>query len=924
MKYFKNLSIKYKLLYGFTSLFLILCFVSFFITTAMQKIKDSNLLINFSYTPLDLICVDSRYFTIRAFEGLQEYIYTGNTDTWDDTISHVDNVHGHIEELQIVLSNLDAKGEEDNLKTVANSMENSVRELKDILSAIYIKSSSLRELEQKVIDFSTRTNFYITQSLSLNSKLLAKEPSNQELRRNITRIGEIHNLFTSVQTSLVVAISSHNIDFLAAFEVKFAQAQSIVDVLIANTTDKDSLALYSKLSDDIQKYYALCTELSERWEELNEIMASYEDVSHKLINSTLFIIERERDLRGEALREQTLHIEITYNSLIIILSIALIVSILLSLSFPNLIVAPIKKLVNFANAVSYGNSQETSGIDSKDEIGTLARAIDIMVKKQNSAISDANLAEIRAVEASEHAKEASMAKGLFLARMSHEIRTPMNGIIGMTYLCQQTELTEKQFDYLTKIQNVSEHLLGIINDILDFSKIEANKMELELTDFSLNALVTDLINLTSPLAQNKGLELFIDVDAKIPDPLLGDPLRLNQVLINLVNNAIKFTDSGSITIRISNIKYINSERMELLFEVADTGIGISQESIDNLFDAFSQADGSISRKYGGTGLGLAISKRIVELMDGSMWIESVEGKGSTFKFTIACDITKDTQALNKFEERQQSIMNKKILIAVSNPIELNILKSFMKNLGMSFDFVSTEQNFFDKLTTKPIIKYDCAILYFEPADVTEFVNKTKKILDYDLHQVYLSKANELVKVEDAVKNLENTSILTKPFTSYNLLIHLLDIFGIEVNDKSADAKFKLGYDEDLAGREILLAEDNMINQEIALELLTSIGVKVTIVENGLECLSEIQKKQYELILMDIQMPLMDGLETATKIRELDISWAKDIPIVAMTAHAMSTDRDKSLEVGMQDHITKPIQIEILHKTLRKWLCGDDL
>lgn len=425
----------------------------------------------------------------------------------------------------------------------------------------------------------------------------------------------------------------------------------------------------------------------------------------------------------------------------------------------------IRQLSVFARRITEGGQGGETGVKRKDELGDLAESLGRMVVTLQDMLA--------------RSEAATVAKSEFLARMSHEIRTPMNGIIGMTYLAMRDKPDEKQMRYLQRVDGAAKSLLGLINDILDFSKMEAGKMEIQSYSFRLSGMLQSIYDLLSVKSAEKGLTMEFSVDPRVPDVLLGDSMRLSQVCLNICSNALKFTHHGSILLNVS-LRGARSDGLMLLFGIKDTGIGMDQESLNGIFDSFSQADGSTTRKYGGTGLGLAISKTLVQMMGGEIWVESTPGEGSTFFFTV--------------------------LMREGVPDDVEGADAFLPGEGM------------------------------EPL----------------------------------------------PYTR------------------------------------ALLAEDNEINQEIASEILSDMGLEITLASNGAEALQLWESEDFDIILMDIQMPVMDGLTATRKIRASRKPGSREVPIIAMTANAMSGDREKSLDAGMNDHVTKPLDVAELYRAVSLW------
>jgi PAS domain S-box-containing protein len=565
-----------------------------------------------------------------------------------------------------------------------------------------------------------------------------------------------------------------------------------------------------------------------------------------------------------------------------------------------------------------GNSRDTlysvSGFRSPD--GTPGGLIGVIV--DISALKDA---EREAERARANAESAAAAKADFLANMSHEIRTPMNAIIGMTHLALQTELDSRQKNYLSKVDNAAKGLLGIINDILDISKIEAGMMHFEHTPFSLDASLRHLSDMCSLKARDRGLELLYDIAPDVPDHLIGDSLRLGQLLLNLVGNAIKFTEIGEITLAIKVVEK-NAARVVLGFEVIDTGIGMSVEQQEQLFSAFTQGDTSTTRKYGGTGLGLSICKRIVELQGGRIEVTSQPGVGSCFTFRLPFDIADGQLDVPRRIGLPDDL---RALVVDDSPGACEIFTHMLNSLGIDCHAVTNGPKALAELASAKAAGRPFGLLIIDwkmpGMDGAELVARISQMpSDGKPAPIIMTTAYDHEELLAALGQHVVGSILSKPATPSSLFDSIMFALHREpqrVGGETATALRNLRF----AGRHVLLVEDNEVNRELAEELLLNTGLEVDLAENGRQAIERIQQAPYDLVLMDCHMPIMDGYAATQYIRE-DLGM-RQLPIVAMTANALASDREHCLRIGMNDHIPKPIDVALLHATLDRWLNRPD-
>ena len=752
---------------------------------------------------------------------------------------------------------------------------------------------------------------------------LPDQPASEEFQRLRQRLTLADALNQSVADTRRIASQgfAHGRSLDAAQTGQLLEKDMLIlRQLLATETQSQDVELLQNLREALTLRSQLSNENAERFAIIQKAVESMGVLESSMFEDSRHLLMEVQDAFLDQLTAQRALSRSTGDTLLLFLLGTFAFGVIFATLLSRHLMGGLMRSLNFARSVSSGDLSQRQTATGNDELGQINQAMNTMLDSLQNKIEETHHKELEAIEARHQAEkaqsaaeDASRTKDDFLARMSHEIRTPMNAVIGLSHLCQQTRLDDQQRQYMNKILNSANELLGILNEILDFSKIEGGKLELDHIPFQLNVVMDNLARIISNRAKEKDLDFVYHMDRNIPAVLVGDPLRLTQVLINLAGNAVKFTEKGTVAISIL-AEESGPHALSLCFSIKDTGIGMTPEQVQHIFQPFVQADGSITRRFGGTGIGLSISQRLVSLMNGTIEAESVPSGGSVFRFTVPLEVADPTTAMPL-----RTVQDIRALIVDDSQLSLHVTSANFDSLGIASHCVESGPEAIKALAKaeQDGMPYHLIILDWRMPDMDglETARRIRQMATSTEPPVIIMHSDyELQEVRPLAQEVGIDAFLPKPATASAFYDAIMNALGHHLDHGVSQQPIPAQQARSDNSR-VLLVEDNEINQEIACELLRMAQVRVDTVNNGQEAVDAVAQTAYALIFMDVQMPVMDGLEATRRIRAAGYT----MPIIAMTAHAMRGDRDISLSAGMNDHLTKPLDPEALFTTINHWL-----
>ncbi len=820
--------------------------------------------------------------------------------------------------------------------------DNKLTAMQEILSSIhtvfYANSSDSPVME-------------VMQNIDQNRQLFAELVQLKTKDRiNRTKIDETYkNIVSSVlmQSDMYLIRQLFNIARFKNDYFIFKNASKVkVIKIVANAFKRKVISkeiVQGRISVLIDTYTALIDANFARHNNIHKLDVRFEALSQGVKEDLEHITLATRDIAIRTNQKAQLMLRnIKYSMLLV--SIILLTSLLFLMWMINRrVIRPINVLSNLARAVDNGDMDARCNVEGADELASLSGLINQMLdtlkmrneellsfqrnleEKVNSRTLDLNIAMEKSQAYAKQAEEANQTKSQFLANMSHEIRTPMNGVIGFNNLLEKTQMTPQQMDYVHKAGSSAQNLLRIINDILDFSKIEANEFELDNVEFNLNEVLEKVSNIVAIKAFEKGVEFLLSKSDGTPVNLVGDPLRLEQILLNFTNNAVKFTAKGEIVVRVS-LKETYAQKARINFEVIDTGIGLTREQIQKMFKPFTQADASTTREYGGTGLGLSISKHLVEMMNGKVGVESDYGRGSNFYFNALFDINPNPNNDIPAQIIPKILKNIKIMLVDDHEATIEVMNNYLESYGLSFKIITAGSG------SQAINAYNTSIQDGETIDLILMdwkmpgmngIETWKKIKEINgqskLPKIIILTAYVMENGLDRAKSDGIHDILMKPVSQSSLFDAILNVFA---HGPKHDIPLALTDKFDgLGGAKILVVEDNKFNQALLKGILKQGDFQVEMADDGLQAIEKLTADQsYDLVLMDLQMPNLDGYKATKRLRK-NPAFA-NLPIIALSADAMKGTREQALQAGMNDYLTKPIDTKKLFTLIGKWIAKD--